>query len=263
MRYRIPIVIPVYNHVEHIRRCVSTLPGATWLPHVIYVADDCSTDTDTKHYLDAVAGAGNIQLLRLGNRKSYAQVNNWAVEQLPESEYFCLMNSDIEPTEGWLTAMMMNMEYDQQVGLVGARLIYPDTKEKPWTLSVQHAGVARTPEGYPTHVFRGRKMNDAAVCKRRSINAVTAACMLVRKKAWDQLGGFDERFIGGSFEDVDLCWRAREAGWRIIYEPDAVLFHYEHGSGEEWSEKFSARNCQTLRDKWKGIKGDEYLFEDA
>lgn len=261
MPEEVAIIIPTYNAVHHLRRCVQTLKARTQAPYKLYIADDCSPESSLQDYLDECVAYSRATILRSRTRLGFGGINNWAVKRVSKTANLLLLNSDIEPLPGWLAPMIEELEHPK-VGVVGARLLYPDTKEEPWRLTIQHAGVARTDLGYPYHMFRGQLANYPPANKRRSINAVTAACVLIRRTLWDQLGGFDPIFVGGQFEDIDFCWRARKEGWKVIYQPKATLYHYEHGSGEEWVIKTSESNCKRLRDKWEWIKGDEYLFKD-
>lgn len=256
----IPVVIPTYNAVEHLRRCILALQKYTVVPHHPYIADDYSPSQELHSYLNELEETGQAVILKSKVRRGFAGINNWAVNQLPSSDSICLLNSDTEPKQGWLGYMLEELKTDPQVGLVGALLVYPRNKGGRWAGTIQHAGVARTSLVYPHHPFRGKNPSYALANRRRELNAVTAACILIRREAWDQLRGFNEEFSGGQFEDVDFCWRAREAGWKIIYQPKAVLIHFEHGSGVEWVSKTSARNCERLRERWKGLEGDEHLF---
>jgi len=256
----IPIIIPTFNAVHHLKRCISTLTQRTLRDYHVYVADDCSPQTALQEYLNDISALANITVFKARTRKGYAEINNWAIAQIPPSEYLCLLNSDIEPLEGWLTAMAEELDTDSKVGIVGARLLYPDTKGAPHQLTIQHAGVARTADNLPYHPFRGQPVDYEPAARRREINAVTFACALIRRSLWDQQGGLDEGYAGGNFEDVDFCWRARDAGWKVIYQPKATLYHYEHGSGTEWVEKHSYTNSIRLRKTFAGLGSDEHLF---
>lgn len=256
----IPIVIPTFNAVEHLQRCIATVEAQTTRPYQIYIADDCSPQTALHDFLDECVAKGRATVFKARTRKGFAEINNWAVAQVPDSDYICLMNSDIEPTAGWLTAMAEELDNDPKVGVVGARLLYPDTKEKPFQLTIQHAGVARTADNMPYHPFRGQLADFEPAAQRREINAVTFACVLIRRALWNEFGGLDEAYIGGNFEDVDFCWHARDKGWKVIYQPKATLYHYEHGSGMEWVELHSYDNSLLLRKRFAGLGSDEHLF---
>ena len=255
----IPILVPTYNGEEHLRRSIQALLRATRSPYRLYIADACSPDKGLQGYLDALERVGLAIVFRSEKRKDFPTINNWAMQQLPASDYVCLMNSDIEPTAGWLEYLSQVLRTDAKVGIVGARLLYPEHKGARKGL-IQHAGVARTAQGAPYHIFRGKPADYPLANQQREINAVTAACMLVRRRLWDQLEGFDEGFVGGQFEDVDFCWRARKAGWKVVYQPKAMLYHFEHGSGMEWVQGASGRNLQRLRSKWPNVFSDEGLF---
>jgi GT2 family glycosyltransferase len=255
-----PIVIPTFNAVHHLRRCIQAIKKCTTdTPYSIYITDDCSPSSELQDYLDDLQATSQATVFKNRTRKGFASNNNGAVARTPKSDYIMLLNSDTEATPGWLYIMLAEMA-DPQVGIVGARLLYPDTKEPEQRLRIQHAGVARTADCYPYHPFRNELANYGPATIRRELNAITGACMLIRRTLWDLLNGFDEGYIGGQFEDVDFCWRARELGWKVIYQPSAVLYHYEHGSGMEWVELHSARNCMRCRSIFAGLGSDEHLF---
>jgi GT2 family glycosyltransferase len=127
------------------------------------------------------------------------------------------LNDDTEPEPGWLEALCVPFA-DPAIGITGARLTYPDGR-------IQHAGVyLDRPGGVLT------AHNVLTDEPSREVDAVTGACMAVRRATWEQLGGFDTGFVNG-YEDVDLCLRAQAAGWRVWYTADSRVVHHESQSG--------------------------------
>ena len=183
---------------------------------------------------------------------------------MTDASLFLLLNSDVEVTPNWLTALVEAANTPcatgEEVGIVGARLLFPPTKGQVHAGRIQHAGVAFNSGGAPYHPFRCYQANAPEVTRRLELNAVTGACMLIRRETWDELEGFDTAFIGGQYEDIDFCLGARAAGYGIVYEPKAVLYHYEHGSGEEHVMESSERNRSLLLQKWPNVSCDEKLF---
>jgi hypothetical protein len=168
---------------------------------------------------------------------NYAAVNN-AAAQMAEGALVCLLNDDVAPLHpGWLAAMVGHLA-DPQVGIVGARLLYPDR-------SVQHAGIALRPDGTGEHVHRflGRNAPGYAGRARLSqeVSAVTGACLLTRRDLYGGLGGLDESFAS-AFNDIDFCLRARAAGWGVVMAAEAELIHHESLTyGRHYAEGEEAR----------------------
>lgn len=148
------------------------------------------------------------------------------------------LNNDTEPLDGWL-APLVEAFNDPDVGIVGAKLLYPDGR-------VQHAGVDiyRDDHDVLTGVHAASSLADVG----RPVQAVTGACMAVRSELFDTLGGFCEEFWNG-YEDVDLCLAARSGGWTIRYEPRSVVVHHESASGpERWTKV--RENIALLQQRW-------------
>ncbi len=252
----IQIIVPVYNGLDLLKRCVLAVRQNTHVDYELIIADDHSPDTHVMAYckkekLRVVQNGSGVQ--------GFPHNCNWAAKE-SKSEFICLLNSDTEVKSGWLEAMLDEMD-EPSVGIVGAKLIYPLSKEGPWGGTIQHAGVAFNASGQPYHIHRGKNPRARCVNVLTECNAVTFACVLIRREVWDQLEGLDEGFVGGQFEDIDFCLRAREKGWRVIYTPRAVALHLEHGAGEEFVLQTAPKNAARLVKKWGKIPSDEYLFQ--
>jgi GT2 family glycosyltransferase len=154
---------------------------------------------------------------------NYSLLNNEAVQHC-EGDFLCFLNDDTEIIDGdWLGALM-EVAIAPDVGVVGAQLLYPDR-------SVQHAGVVLGIGGVANHAFRYFPPHHAGAnglrFMTRDVSAVTFACALVRRRAFEQVGGLDHVNVPVSFSDVDFCLRVGEAGYRLVYTPHAVLIHHE------------------------------------
>jgi len=147
---------------------------------------------------------------------------------------------------------------------VGAKLLYPAHMLGILAGKVQHAGVARNDEGVPYHPFLGWDADVPDVNTEREVNAVTGACYLVRRKVWDELGGWDPIFERGVYEDVDFCWQSRKHGYLVQYRPQACLYHYSSASegvdGKHLLYDKRNENLARLMSKWQPLKSDEILF---
>jgi GT2 family glycosyltransferase len=260
-RTRVDIIISTYNASEFMKRCFTSLTHATVWPYKLVITDDNSPEYELRRYLQELKDAGQAEVYLHGVRRGFAGNNNWAVSRT-YSPYFLLLNEDTEPQYLWLTHMMNTMRSDDKIGVVGARLLFSEHKNGHAVAgTIQHVGVARYPDGAPYHPFRGLKADYPPANVLREVNAVTGACMLVRRKCWDDVGGFDPNYSFGQFEDVSFCWHAREKGWRIFVQPRAVLFHYEHGSGVKEVQIGHDKNRELLLAEWGHLGSDEYLFK--
>ena len=220
---RVSIIIPTRAAGGHIRACLETLRSRTAYRDIetICVENIPPAQTSWKRWLRAeadrvIAGEAVFNWSRCNNRGAAAA----------RGDYLLFLNDDIEAIDpDWLDSMA---EYarDPEVGVVGARLLYPDR-------SVQHGGMFLTPHGLGRHAFRFAKEDDPGyfglALRAREVSAVTGACMLMRREHFDALGGFDEahQVINN---DLDFCLRTAEAGKRVIYTPHATLIHHELAS---------------------------------
>ena len=248
---RVTILIPTAARGRHVVRCISRVV--------------CGTDYGALRVLLAVSGCGRPAILRRLARLpgvciaqtgaapfNYARVNNAAAERV-NTEFLLLMNDDVAPIDaGWLEAMLAHMA-DPRVGIVGARLLYGNGM-------VQHEGVIMGLANLCEHAGRLRSGGDPGVqgmgLLDRQVSAVTGACLLIRTALYRALGGMDEAYAI-ALNDVDLCLRAREAGWRVVYCAGATLHHYESLSlGRHYAGARSVletREVRRLRGRFGGV----------
>jgi GT2 family glycosyltransferase len=252
VRYEVPdapgvtVVIPTRDNVALLRKCIESIEQKTaYESYEILIVDNDSADPATVEYLASTPH----RVLPFREEFNYARINNFAVSHA-SGEYVLLLNDDTEAvSDGWLEAMLEHARRPE-VGAVGARLLYPDGR-------VQHAGVlvgVGSPwvSGVATHshlYYPGRAPGyfDAAKVVR-NYSAVTAACMMLRKSVFEEIGGFDEENLAVLFNDVDLCLRIREKGYRIVYTPYAELYHKESASRGHFS--FNAAEFLYMRERW-------------
>ncbi len=248
------VIIPVYNGLDYTRNCIEALlVDENETSFELIVVDNGSTD-GVSEYLKQLKD--RILLLSPGRNLGFAAANNLAARNA-RGKYILLLNNDTMPQPGWLDNMVKMLESDAKIGVVGAKLLYPLSR------LVQHAGVVFNDTGNPNHIYERFPEDHPAVSKVRDFQAVTAACMLIRSEIYRQVEGFDEQFVNG-FEDVDLCFRIRESGWRIVYQPESVVLHYEGMSKDR--HKHETTNGILLWQKWgsKIVPDDrEYFAEDG
>ena len=207
---RTAIVIPTKNHGDLVRQCVDSIRATVReADYDIIVIDHASTDPASIAYFKTLESQPGTRVLRYQGPFNFSAINNWAIAQLqgPYTHYL-LCNNDIEALDpGWLEHML-SLAQDPGVGIVGAQLLYPDHR------SIQHAGVCVGAFGIAEHYGKfleiDRHTPDIRYLGRLAIphevSAVTAACLLIRKDAFDAVGGLDESLAVG-FGDVDLCLR--------------------------------------------------------
>lgn len=218
----VSIIIPVHNHLRYTKQCLEAIPYTTGnIPYEVIVIDNAS-ETETANYLRTEAAAGRITLLRNEENRPYAQVNNQGAA-VARGKYLVFLNNDTKPLDGWLEAIVEEFHSHPQTGIVGAKLLYGNGR-------IQHAGMvfgARPgrPEE-PFHAYLLANPNAPFVNRRRKVQFVTGACLAIPKKIFEQVDGFDERYVFG-WEDADLCMKVQQCGYEVIYQPRAVLYHYE------------------------------------
>jgi GT2 family glycosyltransferase len=234
---RASVVVPVHNREGLTRRCLQRVLGDLPPDCEAIVVDDASTDT-TPQLLAELGEA--ICSLRLERNAGFAAACN-AGAGAARGEQLVFLNNDTEPELGWLQALLGYAAQHPAAAIVGARLLYP-------TGTVQHAGVVFGQDGYPHNLYAGFPADHPAVNRARRLQAVTGACMLVRRASFERLGGFDEGYFN-SMEDVDLCLRLGEAGGEVHYCPEATVVHLESASrGHE--EKFEP-SVARYRERWR------------
>ena len=243
----VSLIIASTGQPKILGRCLDSLERTSYPDFEVLLAV-------SERHAASVPARPRIRLLVYDDRPfNFSWVNNWAAAQT-RSELLCFLNDDTEAiTPDWLSAMVGQILHDR-VGALGARLLFPNDR-------TQHAGVLVGPGGIAAHAYRGRRRetlgyHDRAVVDQ-DVSCVTAACMLIRRDAFDEVGGFDDA-LAVAFNDVDLCLRLREAGWRIVWTPGAELYHRESTSlgrhdaparEEEWdraSELMLRRWSETL-----------------
>jgi GT2 family glycosyltransferase/glycosyltransferase involved in cell wall biosynthesis/Tfp pilus assembly protein PilF len=210
------IVIPVFNKLGLTRNCLSALQKNTPQgAYEIIVVDNASTD-GTIAFLEGEEKAGRARVLLNRENGGFAMACNQGA-QAARGQYILFLNNDTEVHPGWLDALTAAVRRPQ-TGIVGAKLLYGNGL-------IQHAGICFI-GGVPDHPHRHSPADAPEVNQFRELDMVTGACLMIRRQLFLQLAGFDESYRNG-VEDIDLCLRVRAAGWKIVYEPKAVVSHLE------------------------------------
>ncbi len=233
------IIIPLFNQVCYTIQCLEALARNTrgTLSYELILVDNGSSD-GTADMLKSLGSTAKI--ISNPHNAGFAKACNQGA-QFAKGDHLVFLNNDTIPQPGWLEALV-NAANQTGADICGAKLLYPDGK-------VQHAGIAFNEHGIGYHIFKFFAADHKAVNSMRPMRGVTGACMLISKKLFRELKGFDECFTNG-FEDVDLCLRAGELNRKIMYVPESVLIHFEERS--EGRKTHDEINMQLFMSRWGG-----------
>jgi GT2 family glycosyltransferase len=255
---RVSIIIPLFNKVEYTKQCLETLIENT--PDELYeviIVDNASTD-GTKDFL--VTLEGDVTIIRNETNLGFAHACNQGADAA-KGTFLLFLNNDTEPQKGWLEPLLKILDNDPTVAAAGSKLLFPDGK-------IQHAGVAiiedkKLPDPLVArHIYYQKPSNLPEANQPRTYQALTAACILIRKDSYEKAGGFDEGYWNG-YEDVDLCFKLQENGWKLVYQPESIVIHHESISGPERFNKVD-HNINRLHERWIGkIKPDVIINKDG
>ncbi|MCB9134666.1 MAG: glycosyltransferase [Anaerolineales bacterium] len=258
------IVIPIYGQPDLLRRCVASVLATTLDDVHLILVDDCTPGGDITALFETWHDHPRVTLARTSTNQGFIGTCKLGAS-LGKAPYLLFLNSDTEAlTPGWLTHLLPT---EEDIAVTGARLLYPADMPGPLRGTIQHAGIARNPAGVPYHPFLGQPVSCPQANQRRDVNAVTGACFLIRRAVWENLSGWDAAFGRGVYEDVDLCWRVRQSGYRVQYRPEATLIHHESASkaadGSHSLNAHTQENLLTLQSRWAYQESDEALFIGA
>lgn len=215
----ISVIIPTINHVDLVKQCVHSLrKTVTDIIYEMIVVDDGSPT----HIQDQLKGWANVEGVHFIPKPTNGGFSSTVNEGIRKAkgEHFLLINNDIIFQEtGWLEKMVKLITSEPRIGIVGARLLYPDQ-------TIQHAGTYPAKNRFFNHRFRGYPADYAPALAVEEFHAVTGALMLIKKEVIEEIGSFSEEFFI-AFEDVDFCYRAKQKGWKVMYCGTASAVHLE------------------------------------
>lgn len=218
----VSIIVPTRNRVDLLRTCLNGIAATDYPNLEVIVVDNDSDDPETLAYLAALDPTTH-RVLHHPGAFNYSMLNNRAVAEA-QGQMLCLLNNDIEVIEADWLATMVTQALRDEVGAVGAQLLYPDGR-------IQHAGVVTGVGRAAGHAHRFVRPEAEGYFRRHAlpqfVSAVTGACLVVTRDRFLTVGGLDERDFAVAFNDVDLCLRLNERGWQSLYEPRATLIHHE------------------------------------
>lgn len=259
---KITILIPNKDHVKDLENCInSILKLTTYKNYEIIVIENNSTSKVTFEYYNKISKIEKIKVLYYPNQEfNYSKIINYGVKNT-DSEYVLQLNNDTELiTPNWLD-QFLGFAQRQDVGIVGAKLYYPDN-------TIQHAGVIVGINGTAGHILKNLPRKKKAYFSRESyvqnFSAVTGACLFAKRKIYNEVGYMDEN-LKIAFNDIDFCLKAREKGYLIVWTPHIELKHFESKSrgyenSNEKQQRFSMEKS-LFEKKWADIlaNGDPYF----
>lgn len=258
----VSILIPNYEHKADLEKCLNSVyEKSTYQNFEIIVIENNSTSQEIFAFYEEIKKKwNNLKVVVWDGPFNYSAINNYGA-QFASGQHILLLNNDTEViSPDWIQEMLM---YSQRkdVGAVGAKLYYPDN-------TIQHAGLGIGLLAVAGHLHRGFERNHPGYMGRliyaQNLSAVTAACVMIRRDVWDEIGGLDESFAV-AFNDVDMCMRIRKAGYLIVWTPYAELYHYESKSRglEDTQEKRKRfeRELHQFRIRWaKELAGGDPYY---
>jgi len=268
IRYELPtkrpfvsLIIPTRNALDLVRQCIESIVTETAYPNYeILLVDNGSDDPEALAYFAALDAQQNIRVIRDDRPFNYSALNNAAVASA-RGEVIGLVNNDIEAiSPDWLDEMV-SLALQPGVGAVGAKLLYPD-------MTIQHGGVVLGVGGLAGHAHKHLPSTAAGHGGRAQLlqcfSAVTAACLVVRKTLYEQVGGLDEEHLGVAYNDVDFCLRLREAGFRNLWTPYAELLHHESATRglevADASRRRLANEAEWMQRRWGALIANDPAY---
>lgn len=249
----VSVIIPNKDQADTLRTCIESIEKrSAYQNYELLIVENGSREEQTFAYYRELEKKKNCRILTWEKGFNYSAINNFAVREAA-GEYLLFLNNDVEViAPGWMEELLGNCQR-REVGIVGAKLYYPDD-------TIQHAGIIIGIGGIAGHAFLGMKRSRTGYLHKASIqmdySAVTAACMMMKRSVFEQIGGFEEK-LSVAFNDVDLCLRTGEAGYLVVYNPRAELYHYESKSRGSEDSKEKIRRFQGeiefMRTRWSGI----------
>lgn len=257
----VSIIIPNKDSLSYLKTAIQSIEKSTYKNYEILIVENNSEKKNTYKYYEAIQKNSKVKVLKYKEKGfNFSKINNFAVE-FAKGEYIVLLNNDIKViTPNWIEEML-SLCQREDVGIVGAKLLYQDN-------TVQHAGVVIGMGGIAGHVNRTISDKSPGYYSRvKVINnyyAVTAACLMTKRELYKKVQGLDEKFKV-AFNDVDYCMKIRQLNKLVIYTPYAKLYHYESKSRgyEDTPEKKKRfdEEIELFKNKWNENleKGDPYF----
>jgi len=237
------IVILTFNGLELNKKCIDSILENTEGDFELIIVDNASSD-GTVDYLGSLTDK-RVNVILNKKNAGFAKGNNQAAKMV-KGDLLVFLNNDTEVTKNWLVPLQKAVD-SKKIGIAGPKLLYSDGK-------IQHAGVVFTDKGFPRHIYRRFDSDFSSANKEREFQAVTGACLATKKEIFVRVGGFDEGYING-LEDVDLCFKVKKIGFKVMYCPESVVVHHESVSKDRFKHLY--QNIEYYQKKWPNVVADE------
>lgn len=247
----VSIIIPNKDHVEDLEKCLHSITCNPYENYEIIIVENNSTEPETFAFYEKMKSE-RLKVVTWDGPFNYSEINQFGVSQA-KGEYLLFLNNDVEAMNSdWIVELLGNCQR-KNVGAVGAKLFFPDNR-------IQHAGIVVGIGGVAANMFAGIPGEYTGYMHKASLqqnySAVTAACMMVKREVYEEVGGFTEE-LAVAFNDVDLCLKIREKGYLIVYNPEVQLYHYESKTRgpEDTKEKLIRfqREIDYMKQRWSDI----------
>lgn len=248
----VSIIIPVYNQFHYTYNCIKSIIRHTrGVDYEVILADDVSTDK--------TCGIENIveNLNVIHNEKNLGfllNCNNAA--KFAKGKYIHFLNNDTYVQRGWLSSLLNLIENNEKIGMVGSKLVYPNGL-------LQEAGGIFWNDASAWNYGREKSPSEPEYNYVKEADYISGASILISKKLWDEIGGFDKRFVPAYYEDSDLAFEVRKHGYKVIYQPESVVVHFEGMSnGTDTStgiKSYQVENRAKFFEKWKKVLQENHF----
>jgi GT2 family glycosyltransferase len=245
----VSIVIPVYNKILYTQNCLASILEHTDVPYEVIVVDDNSSDATA----ETLAQMQNVRVVHANENRGFVRSCN-AGANVARAGYILFLNNDTTVTTGWLSSLVETLDRDCAAGAVGSKLVYPDG-------TLQEAGgiIWKDASGW-----NFGKFDDASKPEYnylREVDYCSGAALMIRKELFEQVGGFDTRYSPGYWEDTDLCFSVRKKGYKVMFQPESVVIHFEGiSAGTSTSsgmKRYQEINAGKFVEKWSKELGEQ------
>lgn len=239
----VSIIIPVYNQFSFTYHCLKSIKALNdQTSYEIIIADDASNDL-TEHIGKAIK---NINIVRNSKNLRFLLNCNHAAKNA-KGKYILFLNNDTQVQAGWLDSLVMLLEKDQTIGMAGSKLVYADGR-------LQEAGGIIWNDGTAANYGNRQELQNPEYNYVKEVDYISGASILIRTSLWNEIGGFDERYVPAYCEDSDLAFEVRKHGFKVVYQPLSVAIHFEGVSNgidiNSGIKKYQVENQSKLYEKW-------------
>lgn len=253
----VSVILPNTDHVESLSRCIESIQWSNYRNYEIIVVEYNSRDKETFAYYEKLKQEyEHIRIVTYEGDLNLSKINNFGAKAA-SGDYLLLLNRDAQMMDGDCMDELLGHCMRQDVGVVGAKILYDDD-------TIQHAGIVLGVGGTAGYVYQGKSRYEVGYQSRilcaQDYSAVTSTCMMIKRSVYEQAGGMTEAFTG-AYADIDFCLKVRELGLLVVYNPYAGLFYYGAKSkGDPDNAAHSGEAAALLHDRWHKVidAGDPY-----